>query len=87
MPRKPFLAVSLAMLLALASTACASAQQQPQKHKPRKHPAHEATTTLAPRQPAHNPCAQYGAGFVRAANSDTCIKIGGYVGVEAGGRF
>lgn len=85
MPRKPFLAVSLAALLALASTACASAQQQ--KHKPRKHPAHEATTTFTPRAPAHNPCAQYGAGFVRAPGSDTCIRIGGYVGVEAGGRF
>jgi len=87
MPRKSFLAVSLAMLLALASTVSASAQQQQQKHKPRKQSAHEAATTLAPRQPAHNPCAQYGAGFVRAADSDTCVKIGGYVGVDVGGRF
>ena len=89
MPRKPFLTVSLAALLALACTASASAQQQQQqqKHKPRKHPAHEATTTLTPRAPSHNPCAQYGAGFVRAADSNTCIRIGGYVGVEAGGRF
>ncbi len=86
MPHKSFLTVSLAALLALASTACASAQQQ-QKHKPRKHPAHEATTTLTPRSPSHNPCAQYGAGFVRAADSDTCVRIGGYVGIEAGGRF
>jgi hypothetical protein len=91
MPRKSFLAVSLAMCLALATTilwtVSASAQQQSQKHKPRKHPAHEATTTLAPHQPAHNPCAQYGAGFVRAAGSDTCVKIGGYIGVDVGGRF
>lgn len=87
MLRKPLLTVSVAALLALASTACASAQQQQQKHKPRKHPAHEATTTLTPRSPSHNPCAQYGAGFVRAADSDTCIRIGGYVGIEAGGRF
>lgn len=85
MPRKSFLAVSLAALLALAWSSCASAQQQ--KHKPRKHPAHEATTILAPRPPSHNPCAQYGAGFVRAPGSDTCVKIGGYVGVDVGGRF
>jgi hypothetical protein len=85
MPRKSFLTVSLAALLALAWSACASAQQQ--KHKPRKHPAHEATTTFTPRSPSHNPCAQYGAGFVRAPDSDTCIRIGGYVGVEARGRF
>jgi hypothetical protein len=85
MLRKPLLTVSLVALLALAWGDLASAEQQ--KHKPRKHPAHEATTTLAPRAPSHNPCAQYGAGFVRAADSDTCIRIGGYVGVEAGGRF
>ena len=91
MPRKSFLAVSLTALPALAATilwtACASAQQQQQKHKPRKHPAHEATTTFTPRAPARDSCAQYGAGFVRAPGSDTCVKIGGYVGVEAGGRF
>jgi hypothetical protein len=87
MPRKPFLTVSLAALMALAWTACASAQQQQQKHKPRKHPAHEATTTPVPHTPSRNPCAQYGAGFVRAADSDTCVKIGGYVGVDVGGRF
>ena len=85
MPRKPILAVSLAALLALASTACASAE--PQKHKPRKHPAHEATTAPVPRSPSQNPCAQFGAGFVRAPGSDTCVKIGGSVGIEAGGRF
>jgi Porin subfamily len=26
-----------------------------------------------------NPCAEYGAGFVRLEGSDTCMKIGGYV--------
>jgi len=87
MLRKPLLTVSLAALLALALGDIASAQQQQQKHKPRKHPAHEATTTFTPRAPSHNPCAQYGVGFVRAADSNTCIRIGGYVGIEAGGRF
>jgi hypothetical protein len=32
-----------------------------------------------------NPCAQYGPGFTKIAGSDTCIKIGGSVGAEAGG--
>jgi len=85
MSRKPFLAIPLAALLALAWGDLASAEQQ--KHKPRKHPAHQVTTTLTPRAPSHNPCAQYGAGFVRAADSDTCVKIGGYVGIDVGGRF
>lgn len=90
MPRKSLLTVPLAALMALAATilwtACASAQQQ-QKHKPRKHPAPEAATTFTPRAPSHNPCAQYGAGFVRAPGSDTCVKIGGYVGVDVGRGF
>ena len=85
MPRKSFLTVSLAALLALALSDYASAEQQ--KHKPRKHPAAEAATTFTPRAPSHNPCAQYGAGFVRAPGSDTCVKIGGSVGVDVGRGF
>ncbi len=91
MPHKSFLAVPLAALMVLAATilwtACASAQQQPQKHKPRKHHVQESTTAPVLRSPSHNPCAQYGAGFVRAPGSDTCVRIGGYVGVDVGGRF
>ena len=71
MPRKSFLTISLAALLSLALSDCASAEQQ--KHKPRKHPAPEAATTFTPRAPSHNPCAKYGAGFVRAPGSDTCV--------------
>jgi hypothetical protein len=29
-------------------------------------------------------CAEYGAGFVRAADSDTCVKVGGSISVEVG---
>lgn len=85
MPRKS-LALSLSVLLALAWNGNAFAQQQ--KHKPSKRAAPETTTAApAPRSPSNNPCAQYGAGFVRAPGSDTCIKIGGSVGVDVGGRF
>ena len=31
-----------------------------------------------------NPCAAYGAGFVKVEGSDTCVKIGGAVGIGAG---
>jgi hypothetical protein len=84
MLRKPFILL-LAALMALAWGNVAFAQQH--KNKPRKQPTHEATTTLTPRSPSHNPCAQYGAGFTRMPGSDTCIRIGGSVGVEGGGRF
>ena len=84
MLRKPLI-LSLAALMALAWGNVASAQQH--KNKPRKQSATEATTAPVPRSPSHNPCAQYGAGFTRMPGSDTCIRIGGSVGVEAGGRF
>ncbi len=32
-----------------------------------------------------NSCAEFGAGFVKVEGSDTCIKVGGYVSVGAGG--
>jgi len=84
MLRKPLI-LPLAALIALAWGDVSFAQQH--KNKPRKQPAHKATTAPVPRSPSHNPCAQYGAGFTRVPSSDTCIRIGGSVGVEAGGRF
>jgi hypothetical protein len=38
-----------------------------------------------PRPMPGNPCAAYGAGFVKVEGSSTCVKIGGSVSVEAGG--
>ena len=41
-----------------------------------------------PRHPQHevkgNPCAAYGAGYIRIEGTATCVKIGGAVRVEAG---
>ncbi|MFH1556914.1 MAG: porin [Pseudomonadota bacterium] len=34
--------------------------------------------------PGANPCAQFGAGFQRAPGTDTCIKVGGAVRMDAG---
>jgi hypothetical protein len=39
-------------------------------------------TASPPREVKTNPCAAYGAGFVRVAGSDTCVKVGGTVRVE-----
>jgi hypothetical protein len=36
--------------------------------------------------PKSNPCAVYGAGYVQIEGTTTCIKIGGHISVEAGGR-
>ncbi len=37
-----------------------------------------------PREVKANPCAAYGAGFVKVEGSGTCVKIGSSVAVEAG---
>jgi len=34
---------------------------------------------------ATNSCAAYGAGFAKAAGSDTCVKVGGAVSIDTGG--
>jgi hypothetical protein len=34
-----------------------------------------------------NPCASFGPNFKRVEGTDTCVKIGGAVSVEAGSSF
>ena len=41
----------------------------------------ESPVTGASKAPARNPCSAYGPGFVRVEGSDTCVKIGGGIGV------
>jgi hypothetical protein len=45
-----------------------------------------ATLALAKDKPAERmkPCPAYGAGFFYVPGTDTCVKIGGYVGVDVG---
>ncbi|MGC2779957.1 MAG: porin [Bradyrhizobium sp.] len=49
-------------------------------------PQAAGTSQSAPRRGAVtiNPCAAYGANFARVAGTDTCVKVGGAVGVEMG---
>jgi hypothetical protein len=49
---------------------------QQSSHKPTK----PKSSALRPTK--NNPCAQYGAGFVRVGNTTTCMKIGGGVGTR-----
>jgi hypothetical protein len=69
------------IVLALLAASSASAQQL-RDDKPDK-PA--KTLSLRPAKAAANPCAEYGAGFVRVEGSSTCIKIGGSLSVGVGG--
>jgi hypothetical protein len=76
MPRPFFLCIAL-IIAALAWPAAAD-PLPPQK------PARSAAKP-ALRSPPANPCAAFGPGFVRTEGSDTCIKLGGGIGVGVGG--
>jgi hypothetical protein len=75
--RTIFLIVTLAVL----SASSAPAQQL----RDRKPDGPAASIPLRPAKTAVNPCAEYGAGFVRVEGSSTCVKIGGAISVGAGG--
>ena len=70
-------AVAVVTLIALLPTAPALAQNKP------------VTKSQAERMPKAEPakrakaCAEYGAGFVQIGETGTCIKIGGYVRMQA----
>jgi hypothetical protein len=74
--RTIFPVIVLAMLSASAAPAQQSGDRKPVK------PA--TAVPLRPAKAAANPCAEYGAGFVRIEGSSTCIKIGGSFGVGVG---
>jgi hypothetical protein len=68
------------IILAVLSVSAAPAQQS-RGGKPEKQ---AKSLPLRPAKAAANPCAEYGAGFVRIEGSSTCIKIGGSIGVGVG---
>ena len=69
-----------AIIVAMLSASAAPAQQfrESKPDKPAK------SLPLRPAKAASNPCAEYGAGFVRIEGSSTCIKVGGSLSVGAG---
>jgi hypothetical protein len=68
------------IIVAMLSASAAPAQQfrDGRPDKPAK------SLPLRPAKAAANPCAEYGAGFVRIEGSSTCIKVGGSLSVGAG---
>lgn len=68
-----------AMVLPLA----AHAQETNEKNV--RKPNDTRTARPAERPSGMKPCPEYGAGFYRVAGSDTCVRIGGGVGVDVGG--
>jgi len=72
--RNILLALAVAMLPAAAAEP--SSSQKPGKAL--------APGRLLPLKGAGNSCAAYGPGFVKLDGTDTCVKIGGVVGIGAG---
>jgi hypothetical protein len=76
--------LSAAIWLSAISVACAgSSTALPALSKPlppAKPAARAGTITI-------NPCASFGPNFKRIEGTDTCVKIGGAVSVEAGSGF
>ena len=77
--RKSLLAIPALMLTGVAALA---AEQTGYQKSDRAAPA--AKLLPLKRATSGNSCAAYGAGFVKLEGSDTCVKIGGAVGIGAG---
>lgn len=73
-----------ALSLCIVSAACAGSSQDPfsvlSKPLPPAKPMAAAKT-----RSGSNPCASFGPNFTRVEGSDTCVKIGGAIRIEAGG--
>jgi hypothetical protein len=48
--------------------------------------ASEKSLPVKQPRPDHS-CAAYGAGFVKIAGTNTCVQIGGSIGIGVGGRI
>lgn len=74
-----------AVLLAAATALPLAAHAQQANDKNARKPNDTRTVRPAERPSGMKPCPEYGAGFYRVAGSDTCVRIGGGVGVDVGG--
>lgn len=86
--RKLLLAIAMSGAisgLSIWAVTPAVAEQAKQTHtvqSGKQHGKQPVKSMRSPRSPRS--CAEYGAGFVRAADSDTCVKVGGSISVEVG---
>ena len=72
------IATVIAALVAISTAAA----ETPKRPKPERGP--ETSKALPLRGTNGDPCAAYGAGFVRVEGSASCVKIGGSIDVGVG---
>jgi hypothetical protein len=71
------------LILIFALLPAIALAEQPHRKKAGKAPASAKSLPLKGAART-NACAEYGAGFVKIEGSDTCIKIGGAIGIGGG---
>lgn len=76
------LSLIIAATMAFAPQAALGQQPAP-KNTPRSKAA-ISQNTQKPKTVVRRPCSEYGAGFVRMAGSDTCVRIGGSIDAGVG---
>jgi Porin subfamily len=75
----------LLILIALASLIAPAFAEQA---RPLKFDQPATGKTLPVKEPKYDSsCAAYGAGFVKIAGTNTCVKVGGSISVGAGGSM
>jgi hypothetical protein len=72
----------IAIVLALLPVSIAAAEANGAK-KP-ENPADTGRLLPLKRAAAGNSCAAYGAGFTKVEGTETCVKIGGVIRLDAG---
>jgi hypothetical protein len=86
MMRSSLLLVALAALLACPAMAQSSGSANPLNKPLNKLPKpSEGKMPPAKGNNSSNSCAVYGSGFFKVEGSDTCVQIGGSLGIGAGG--
>lgn len=76
--------LSLAIVAALVAIPPAAAETALLRPQPDRSPRTDKTLPVKGRN--SNPCAAYGAGFVKVEGTGSCVKIGGAVDVGVGVR-
>jgi hypothetical protein len=73
------------LLMLIATLPLFSAAAQPfASKKPEKAPLAGRALPLNTSRASGNSCAGYGPGFAKVEGTDTCVKIGGSIGIGAG---
>ena len=77
--------IVIAIVISVAAWTSAFAQpatDNPRRLKSQNTAAEKPVQAVRPRQPSS--CSEFGAGFVRAQGSNTCVRVGGGVDVSVG---